>query len=163
MHAWPPLTQASGVDVSLWLCLANVALTVDAPNPSKCSVEPSAGTNMGLTQVPSRKGIYIFSWSSLTPFLLLANAVPPPTARCWKSPVVLPCAGASPGRGWCLVICYLKPQNSKQHSCPHPWVHGASSGMEKTRAFTSQRRLFAWVLKAGGLRQKSKLSLRMAL
>lgn len=59
VHAWPPLTQDLGVDVSLWLCLANVALTVDAPNPSKCSVEPSAGTNMGLTEVLSRKGIYI--------------------------------------------------------------------------------------------------------
>lgn len=57
MHAWPPLTQDLGVDVSLWLCLANVALTVDPPNTSKCSVEPSASTNTGLTEVLGRKGI----------------------------------------------------------------------------------------------------------
>lgn len=35
MHAWPPLTLDLGVGVSLWLCLANSALTVDTPNPSK--------------------------------------------------------------------------------------------------------------------------------
>lgn len=51
VHAWPPLTRDGGVAVSLWLCLANSALTVDAPNPSKSPVEPSACTNTGLTEV----------------------------------------------------------------------------------------------------------------
>lgn len=35
VHVWPPLTRTVGVDVSLWLCLANSALTADTPNLSK--------------------------------------------------------------------------------------------------------------------------------
>lgn len=51
MHAWLPLTRDLGLDVSLWLRLANSALTVDTPNYLNPPSQAERRTNTGLTEV----------------------------------------------------------------------------------------------------------------
>lgn len=62
MCAWPPLTRDFSVAVSLWLCLANMALMADATNLSLCpswgSKHPALIINPGLKEVPVRRALH---------------------------------------------------------------------------------------------------------